>query len=256
MKINKIKINGFGRFINKEISFGSGLNLVYGRNEAGKSTLQNFIKATLYGFTNQRTDGEGRPPEKLKYKPWDSGDYNGFIEVIKKDGTKIRIERNFETNETLVFDENLTNITSSFDYQARAGIKVGENLFGIDRESFENSVCIGQGNTAVTQNDRNHMFERIVNIMNTGKEDESASSALAAISKAQRNLGNSRTQDKPYNKALSAVESIEREFSSARQKNIDMSENMKRKQFLEEEIVRLKSEISHAESLEQSEKIS
>lgn len=256
MKIIKLKINGFGRFVNKEISFGNGLNLVYGRNEAGKSTIQNFIKASLYGFINQRTDGEGRPPEKSKYKPWDSGDYSGFIEVIKEDGKKLRIERDFETNETLVFDENLANITSSFDHQARMGIKVGENLLGIDRESFENSVFIGQGSTAVTQSDRNHMFEKIVNIMNTGKEDESASSALAAISKAQRNLGNSRTQDKPYNKALSTVESIEREFSSARQRNSDMSENMKRKQFLEEEIVHLKSDIAQAESLERAEIIS
>ncbi len=231
------------------------MNFVYGKNETGKSTLQNFIKASLYGFVNQRTDGEGRPPEKTKYKPWDSGNYGGVLEVIKDDGHKLRIEKDFDSNETQVFDENLSNISSTFDYLSRTGLKVGENLLGIDRECFENSVFIGQGNTAVAQTDRNHLFEKIVNLMNTGREDESASVAIAAISKAQRNLGNNRTQDKPYNKALREVKTVEAEFSSAKQKNIEMSSNMERKAFLEEEIERLESDIIKAESMEQAERL-
>ena len=51
MKINKIKINSFGKLRNKEIEFKNGINILYGENESGKSTIMNFIKNTLYGIS-------------------------------------------------------------------------------------------------------------------------------------------------------------------------------------------------------------
>ena len=43
MKINKIKINSYGKLKEKEINLKNGINLIYGKNEAGKSTLINFL---------------------------------------------------------------------------------------------------------------------------------------------------------------------------------------------------------------------
>ena len=50
MKINKIKINSFGKLRNKEIEFKNGINILYGENESGKSTIMNFIKYSLWYF--------------------------------------------------------------------------------------------------------------------------------------------------------------------------------------------------------------
>ncbi len=50
MKLKKIEISGFGKLVNRSFEFGPGLNLIYGFNEAGKSTLQRSILAALYGF--------------------------------------------------------------------------------------------------------------------------------------------------------------------------------------------------------------
>ena len=49
MKIDNIKINGFGKIKNKEIEFKDGINIVYGANEAGKSTILKFIMSMFYG---------------------------------------------------------------------------------------------------------------------------------------------------------------------------------------------------------------
>ena len=38
MKINNLKINGFGKIENKEINLSKNINLIYGKNEAGKTT--------------------------------------------------------------------------------------------------------------------------------------------------------------------------------------------------------------------------
>ena len=49
MKINKIKINSYGKLKNKEINLENNLNIIYGQNESGKSTLLKFILNIFYG---------------------------------------------------------------------------------------------------------------------------------------------------------------------------------------------------------------
>ena len=48
LKINKIKINSYGKLKDKEMEFGENINIVYGKNEAGKSTLLKFITNSFY----------------------------------------------------------------------------------------------------------------------------------------------------------------------------------------------------------------
>ena len=50
MKILDIYINGFGKFHGRNLSFEDGLNIVYGKNEAGKSTIHTFIRGMLFGI--------------------------------------------------------------------------------------------------------------------------------------------------------------------------------------------------------------
>jgi uncharacterized protein YhaN len=65
MKVERIKIEGYGRFRGLELSLSPGLNLIYGPNEAGKSTVMSFIRAVLFGFEKKaspaRYDTEGAP---------------------------------------------------------------------------------------------------------------------------------------------------------------------------------------------------
>ena len=43
MKIENIQINGFAKLQNKNIQLKENVNIIYGENEAGKSTLLKFI---------------------------------------------------------------------------------------------------------------------------------------------------------------------------------------------------------------------
>ncbi len=63
MKIERIKIDGFGRFERWEETLAPGLNIVFGENEAGKSTLLSFVRATLFGFS-KRTEPSRYEPER------------------------------------------------------------------------------------------------------------------------------------------------------------------------------------------------
>ena len=48
MKLLNLHISGFGKFQDQDVSFEDGLNVVYGKNEAGKSTLHTFIRGMLF----------------------------------------------------------------------------------------------------------------------------------------------------------------------------------------------------------------
>ena len=70
MKINKIKINSYGKLKNKEINLENNLNIIYGKNESGKSTLLKFILNIFYGASKNKKGKDISDFEK--YKPWDS----------------------------------------------------------------------------------------------------------------------------------------------------------------------------------------
>ena len=54
LKINKIKINSYGKIKNKEIKLNNNLNIIYGKNESGKSTILNFIFNILYYIFHEK----------------------------------------------------------------------------------------------------------------------------------------------------------------------------------------------------------
>ena len=56
MKINSCNITSFGKFKNFNIDFSDGLNIVFGENEAGKSTVMAFIKMMFYGYSGKMAD--------------------------------------------------------------------------------------------------------------------------------------------------------------------------------------------------------
>jgi len=56
MKITDISVSGFGAWSGLELrSLSEGLNVFYGPNEAGKTTLMHFVRAVFFGFSAERT---------------------------------------------------------------------------------------------------------------------------------------------------------------------------------------------------------
>ena len=58
MRLLDLHIDGFGKFHDRTVRFEDGMNLVYGKNEAGKSTLHTFIRCMLFGMERGREQPE------------------------------------------------------------------------------------------------------------------------------------------------------------------------------------------------------
>ena len=87
MEIREIQIDGFGVFsANKLKDVSSGLNIIYGPNEFGKTTLLEFIRSMLFGFP-------GKNQKINQYTPVNGGDLGGIMKCTLASGQLISVSR-------------------------------------------------------------------------------------------------------------------------------------------------------------------
>ncbi|QUL57007.1 AAA family ATPase [Paenibacillus tritici] len=86
MKIDSLRISGYGRLAQREIGLNEGVTVLFGRNEAGKSTTLQFIRAMLYGIP-----GRANPAER--YEPLQGGTHGGVLEARDDSGSAWTIRR-------------------------------------------------------------------------------------------------------------------------------------------------------------------
>lgn len=60
-------VNSYGKLRNKNIKLNK-INIIYGKNESGKSTLLNFIISILYGISKNKDKKEFSDYDR--YMPW------------------------------------------------------------------------------------------------------------------------------------------------------------------------------------------
>lgn len=137
MKINKVQITAFGKLKNFELDFGADLNLVYGENEAGKSTVMAFIKMALYGSTVRGTSLEN---PRVKYLPFDSSVMGGLL-YFSHDRVNYRLDCKFGAtpakDKIVLYNDDTGEIIN-----LGAGQTVGEYFFDLSGATFESTAFI------------------------------------------------------------------------------------------------------------------
>ena len=208
MKINKIQINGFGNIANKTMDFSDGINIIRGNNESGKSTTVHFIKSMFYGINKNKSGNAFSEVER--FKPWKDNDFSGKIEYIH-DGKKYLAYRDFNRNNSKVFDEEGNEITALFNKDKSRGIELGFTHLGVDEETFFNSVFITQGNSVVENDERKNVLQKITNIIQSGDESVSYDKAKQKLHKILLDeVGTERTHNKPINVVTREIDTVER----------------------------------------------
>jgi len=208
MKILELHINSFGKLKNKHIRFSDRFNLIYGYNEAGKSTIHSFIKAMLFGM--DRTRVRANPNDAWsRYLPWHLGaDYSGSMKVSYKDSV-YRIERNFSRQAaaplTLIDETGGEKIDSPQNF---INTKFLNNMSML---AYDNTVSISQLKSSTDHDMTIELKNYIANMNNSGNPVINIEKALDILKKERRAYASRIVPEasKNYAANLSTIRSIE-----------------------------------------------
>ena len=209
MKIDKLKINSYGRIENKDIELKKGINIIKGYNEAGKSTLLSFINSILYGIDKKKQNSY--ISEFDRYMPWISDDFSGSVKYTLDNNLKYEVFRNFKKKNPVIYDENKNDISKLFK-STKNGIDFLEEQTGIDKVTFQNSGISYQKLVVLDEKEKSQMVQKMTNLVSTGEENISYNNLLKKLSNRQiEEIGTSRTKKRPINDIEEALLKLEKE---------------------------------------------
>lgn len=210
MKINNIKINAYGNIEDKEINFKDGINIVYGINESGKTTILSYLTNTLYGISKNK---DGRTISDYdKYKPWNNNEFSGRLSYELDNGEKYEVFRDFSKKNPKIYNEKLEDITKQFDIDKKDGSKFFQEQTGIDKQMYLSTVVSMQQEIRLDEKNQNMLIQKIANLAGSGEDNVSYKKALTKLQEKIRDeIGTNKTTQKPIN-------ILEREISEINQK--------------------------------------
>lgn len=222
MQINEAKIFNFGKLQNCSFQFAPGINVIYGENEAGKSTLSAFLKGMLFGMEKGRGKAADNPYRR--YEPWHAPAFYSGALRFTVDGKPFYLERNFYYKEKR---EILRNEADGEELSVACG-DLSMLLGGIRETDFCSTYVVPQSGAA------------------TGTE---LSEILAEFYSDAAGSGDGNL---PVKKALQALQNKKKELNA----DLKNEKNAKEKvlydcrlerELLEREIEKIKPEVAEAE---------
>ena len=138
MEIEKINIDGFGKFHKYNALTTDKIQVFFGKNEAGKTTIRKFMISMLFGLERARGVA-AENDDYIRYMPVNGGNYGGSV-TIRKGKTFYRIIRNFskeQKNLRMFYEDTMEEINLP-------GTTLQRILFDSDKTAFENTVSMTQ----------------------------------------------------------------------------------------------------------------
>ncbi len=286
MKIDRLHIDGFGVFHDKNIDgFTKGINILYGPNETGKSTLLDFIRFTLFEYP--RFHDERRPPRnggnhggKLFLS---DSTANSFSIYRNGDGKQVRFEYNGQASENLQHYRQLIGNASidlyknvyaitldelmRVDQLNESGMEdrifsMGMGLAGVDFGQFENelvqhadSYFKARGRTQILVECVNeiHKKEEAIRVLSNKLDDynrlseqkEQLQAELGMLSQSREKLSREKNKFADYSRAYEAFV----DYKTAREQLIKLGDLKQQPLEIKEAYTQQKSNISEDQQL-------
>ena len=210
MRIQELKINNFGKIKNKQISLGENINIIYGKNEAGKSTILKYIINSFYGISKNKKGKEYSDLEK--YKPWTGEEFSGKLKYELDNGKVYEVFRDFKKKNPKIFNENMEDISNQFSTDKTSGIQFFSEQTGVGEELFLSTFVSNQQEIRLQKNEQNILIQKISNLVGTGEDNVSYKMAIDRINRRQlEEIGTMRTREKPINILERRIMELEQE---------------------------------------------
>ena len=258
MRIKRLEIYGYGKWVDQSFDLARDVQLFYGVNEAGKSTLMSFIHSILFGFPTRNST-------LLRYEPQESSKYGGKIIAQDVRFGEVIIER--------VHGKVTGNVTVTLEDGATGTDELLETvLAGMTRETFQNIFSFSLSDIEnVHHLNKNQLSRYLLNIGAHGTDyyldlvDEFRKDAdklyrptgrvlplnrqLAALEKQEQRLADLEARNESYldlieenNRQLNEIEQLEKKQKQFEKRLADVVE-FKKEWHVFEEIKELQATI-------------
>ncbi|NBI05835.1 ATP-binding protein [Senegalia massiliensis] len=254
MNISELNILSFGKFNNKKIILKPGLNIIYGENEAGKSTIHKFIESMLFGFVKSYTKTKRYTKDYEKYFPWNDSKYQGILKYYYNNDL-FRVERNFikGNDDVKIFDERTgENISGMFEYNPISRTIEPSSLhFGINKIIYKNTISISQLKSKTEDRFSKEVKDNLINLGGSLDNEISIKKVIERLEKRLNDIGTkNRLRTSPYGNLIREVNDLDIEkekayklFSDTKEFQLELKEKKnildelyKKKEKLEDDI--------------------
>lgn len=224
MKIEGGHIGGFGRLQERTFELNTELQVIFGPNEQGKSTLRAFLIDMLYGQRENLLLPQMMDTADYR-KPWTNGTgYGGRLTYYLDNGSRFEVERDFKQGpEATHIRENGSVVDAARMFPPTLGgeYAVAEHHLGLPKRLFLAAATIEHGAPddfgpdSVVQ----ALSSRLAAIADTGQKSLTAADALAMLEAYAQSIGNQGAPaDRPLrqlNKRRAALEAQLEEYAAS-----------------------------------------
>ena len=240
MRFESVTSYNFGPFLDQAISFNPGMNVVWGPNEAGKSTWHSALYVGLCGIRRGR--GQPRREDRefeARHRPWDKNDMWDVGAVVRLgDGRRIHLKHDLNGR----VDASATDADlAGRDYSNEVmfdGAPDGSRWLGLDRRSFLSTACVRQSDLLGLLSDEHagDLQEQLQRAADTAGTDATAARALQLLrSFHTENVGGERARRRPLPTAQSRVSNAAKGLEEAQELRVRYLDRRDQVESLEED---------------------
>ena len=189
MIIDKINIISFAGLKNKEINLKDKINLIYGENEKGKSTIQNFIRIWLYGMNSKRTK-DLKNNDRIRFAPVDGEKIRGEL-YVTHNNRKYIIRRSFGTTKK----EDISEILDAESGEIINEIpkdEPGKYFFNVNSSTFYKTLFINQLGVAIVKDKEEEIIDKAANLLDSDDTNISAQKSLERLEGIKKSISTVR----------------------------------------------------------------
>ena len=206
MKIQKLNLKHFGKFTDKTIPLSDGVNILYGENESGKSTVHTFIRSMFFGLERGRGRASVNDTFSI-YEPWENPNYYSGKLQFESGGKSFQLERNFDKYSKKA---EFFCIEDGEELSVENG-DLDVVLEGLTESVYDNTISIGQLKVEPSLTIAAELKNFAANYYAAGDQELNLSAALEKLRDRKKEI------DKEVNSALKEKqifrEKIEQESS-------------------------------------------
>lgn len=182
MRIERVVARAFGPFSGQSLDLDGGLNVIYGPNEAGKSSWHAAIYAGLCGM--RRARGAPTREERAfiqRHRPWHGPPWTVALTLALADGRRVELRHNLEDRVDVSATELPLGRDVAHEIQGEDGGLDGAIWLGLDRRSFLSVASVRQAQVQAVRADAEALQELLQRAAASAIAGSTAAEAIEVI---------------------------------------------------------------------------